>query len=454
MSDTFQKVPPQNLDAEQAMLGSMMMDVEAVVKAIEIIVADDFYQASHRGIYQALVNLYQSNKPCDMVTLQEELRTQNQLAEIGGASYLSQLLNAVPTAANVEHYAKIVKEKSLLRQLIGVSGDIARTAFEPQVNAETLLDEAEQKVLQLSQFRKTQSYVRIRDLVAETFNQLERLYEHKQSVTGVATGFSKLDEMTSGFQPSDLIIVAARPSMGKTAFCLNIAQHVAGVNGVPVLLFSLEMSRNQLMQRLIVSEARIDGQKIRNGFLADEDWAKLTMTAGVLEDTPIFIDDSPNATLMEVRSKARRAKAQEKIGLIVIDYLQMMTLQSGGGSQDNRVQEVSAISRGLKGIARELSVPVICLSQLSRAVESRTDKRPMLSDLRESGAIEQDADVVIFLYRDQYYNQKKEESRNKAEIIIAKQRNGPVGTCEMAFFPQFARFDNLEMSMAEEYMGE
>ncbi len=453
MSDTFQRVPPQNLDAEQALLGSMMMDVEAVVRAMESIVADDFYQASHRGIYQALVNLYQANKPCDMVTLQEELRTQNTLSEIGGASYLSQLLNAVPTAANVTHYATIVKEKSLLRQLIGVTGDIARTAYEPQVSAETLLDEAEQKVLQLSQFRRTQSYVRIRDLVAETFNQLERLYEHKQSVTGVATGFTKLDEMTSGFQPSDLIIVAARPSMGKTAFCLNIAQHVAGVNGVPVLVFSLEMSRNQLMQRLLVSEARIDGQKIRNGFLAEEDWAKLTMTAGVLEDTPIFIDDSPNATLMEVRSKARRAKAQEKIGMIVIDYLQMMSLQSGGGSQDNRVQEVSAISRGLKGIARELGVPVICLSQLSRAVESRPDKRPMLSDLRESGAIEQDADVVVFLYRDYYYT-KREEVKNEAEVIIAKQRNGPVGACRMAFFPQFARFDNLETMLTEEYPGE
>ena len=259
--------------------------------------------------------------------------------------------------------------------------------------------------------------------------------------------------MTSGFQPSDLIIVAARPSMGKTAFCLNIAQHVAGVNGVPVLVFSLEMSRNQLMQRLLVSEARIDGQKIRNGFLAEEDWAKLTMTAGVLEDTPIFIDDSPNATLMEVRSKARRAKAQEKIGMIVIDYLQMMSLQSGGGSQDNRVQEVSAISRGLKGIARELGVPVICLSQLSRAVESRPDKRPMLSDLRESGAIEQDADVVVFLYRDYYYT-KREEVKNEAEVIIAKQRNGPVGACRMAFFPQFARFDNLETMLTEEYPGE
>jgi len=454
MSDTFQKVPPQNLDAEQALLGSMMMDVDAVVKAVEFIVADDFYQASHRAIFQALVNLFQANKPCDMVTLQEELRTQNQLQDVGGASYLAQLLNVVPTAANAEHYAKIVKEKSLLRQLIGVSGEIARTAYEPQVVAQTVLDEAQQKVLQLTQMGKTQSYVRIRDLVADTFNQLERLYEHKQSVTGVATGFTKLDEMTSGFQPSDLIIVAARPSMGKTAFCLNIAQHVASVNGVPVLVFSLEMSCKQLMQRLIVSEARIDGQKIRNGFLADEDWAKLTMTAGVLEETPIFIDDSPNATLMEVRSKARRAKAQENIGLIVIDYLQMMSLQSGGSSQDNRVQEISAISRGLKGIARELSVPVICLSQLSRAVESRTDKRPMLSDLRESGAIEQDADVVIFLYRDQYYNQKKEESRNKAEVIIAKQRNGPVGTCEMAFFPHFARFDNLETMMTEEYMGE
>ncbi|HEY9071825.1 MAG TPA: replicative DNA helicase [Candidatus Ozemobacteraceae bacterium] len=454
MSDVFQKVPPQNLEAEQALLGSMMMDVEAVVKAMENIVADDFYQASHRDIYQALLNLYQASRPCDMVTLQEELRTQNRLADVGGASYLAQLLNVVPTAANAEHYAKIVKEKSLLRQLIGVTGEIARTAYEPQVVAQTILDEAQQKVLKLSEKGNSQTYVRIRDLASETFKRLEKLYEHKQAVTGVATGFTKLDEMTSGFQPSDLIILAARPSMGKTAFCLNIAQHVAGVNGLPVLIFSLEMSRIQLMQRLLVSEARIDGQKIRNGFLADEDWVKLTTTVGMLAETPIFIDDSPNMTLMEMRSKARRARMQENIGLIVIDYLQMMSLQSGGSSQDNRVQEISAISRGLKGIARELNVPVVCLSQLSRAVESRPDKRPMLSDLRESGAIEQDADVVIFLYREEYYNRNKAECKNRAEVIIAKQRNGPVGTCPMAFFPQFARYDNLETTLSEEYIGE
>jgi len=449
MTDAFQRVPPFNLEAEQSLLGAMMLTEEAVTNVLEIVEADDFYQTSHRAIFQALVELFQTQKPCDPVTLQEELRSKGKLTDAGGATYLSQLLNVVPTAANASHYAVIVKEKSLLRKLIGVTGEINRGAYEPQAQVESLLDEAEQKVLQLSHFRITRPYVKIKELVADTFNRLEHLYEHKQAITGVPSGFSKLDEFTAGFQKSDLVIVAARPSMGKTALCLNIAQYVGHECQIPVLVFSLEMSRNQLMQRLMCSEARIDGQKLRKGFLGDEDWSKLTLTAGILEHTPILIDDSPNATLLEIRSKARRAFSQEKIGLIIIDYLQLITIQ-GNSSQDNRQQEVSAISRGLKGLARELDIPVICLSQLSRNVESRTDKRPILADLRESGAIEQDADVVVFLYRDIYYNPKKEENRNKAEIIIAKQRNGPVGACELAFFSHFARFDNLETTYSEE----
>ena len=449
MTEVFQRIPPHNLEAEQSLIGAMMLSEEAVVQAIEFVKADDFYQAAHKHIFQALVDLYQAQKPCDPVTLQEQLRSQSRLADAGGAAYISQLLNIVPTAANAEHYAKIVNEKALLRHLISVSSEINRDAFDPQARAESSLDQAEQKVLQLSRFRITRPYVRIRDLVSETFAHLERLYEHKQSITGIPSGFAKLDELTAGFQNSDLIIVAARPSMGKTAFCLNIAQNAAHNHGTPTLVFSLEMSRNQLATRLMCSEARIDGQKVRRGFLGDEDWSKLSLTAGVMENTPIFLDDTPNAGLLEIRSKARRSFAQEKIGLIIIDYLQLISSpQSSGG--DNRQQEVSTISRGLKGLARELNVPIICLSQLSRAVESRTDKRPMLSDLRESGAIEQDADVVIFLYRDIYYNPKKEESRNKAEIIVAKQRNGPVGNCEMAFFAEFAKFDNLETQYSEE----
>ncbi|MFZ2955784.1 MAG: replicative DNA helicase [Candidatus Ozemobacteraceae bacterium] len=446
------RVPPHNLEAEQSLLGSMMLSEDAIIKALEILEAEDFYQTSHRSIFSALLDLNQAQRPCDSVTLTEALRARNQLSEIGGASYLAQLLNSPPTSANAEHYAAIVKQKSLLRKLIGITGEISREAYEPQAEAENLLDQAEQKVLSLSHFRVTSPYVKIRDLVAETFNRLEHLYEHKQSITGIATGFKKLDEYTAGFQNSDLIIVAARPSMGKTAFCLNIAMHVAGTGQIPVLIFSLEMSRGSLVSRLMCSEARIDGQKMRRGFLGEEDWTKLTMTAGTLSNAPILIDDSPGVGLLELRSKARRAYAQEKIGLIIIDYLQLIS-GPGSGNSDNRQQEVSAISRGLKGLARELHVPVVCLSQLSRQVESRTDKRPMLSDLRESGAIEQDADVVIFLYRDSYYNPKKEESRNKAEAIIAKQRNGPIGAMEMAFFSEYARFDNLENVYTDDSYG-
>ena len=449
MSDTFQKIPPHNQEAEQSLLGAMMLSDEAVITATEIVEDVDFYQTAHRYIFQALVDLNNASKPCDPVTLQEELRSKEQLAEVGGAPYLSRLLNVVPTSANAEHYARIVKEKAMLRRLISVSSEINNEAYDPQAQAEILIDNAEQKVLALSQFKMTRPYVKVADLVGDTFKYLEQLYENKQSVTGVPTGFTRLDEYTAGFQKSDLVILAARPSMGKTAFCLNIAQHAAHVHQVPVMMFSLEMSCSQLVTRLLCSEARIDGQKVRRGFLGDEDWAKLTLTAGVLENTPILIDDTANASLMEIRSKARRAYAQDKIGMIIIDYLQLITW-SGSGKSESRQQEVSAISRALKGLARELHIPVICLSQLSRAVESRTDKRPMLSDLRESGAIEQDADVVLFLYRDSYYNPQKEESKGKGEVIIAKQRNGPVGNIELAFNSNFAKFDNLESNFIEE----
>jgi replicative DNA helicase len=441
MSEAVSRIPPMNLEAEQSLLGSMMLSEEAVVKAVEMIAADDFYQVSHRHIFQALLDLFEAQRPCDAVTLQEMLRSRNSLMEIGGATYLSQLLNSVPTAANAEHYAVIVREKSILRKLISVTGDISKQAYEAQAEVEELLDSAESRMMALSHFRITKPYVPMKSLVREVFAHLEYLYENKVGVTGIPSGFSALDQYTSGFQNSDLIIVAARPSMGKTAFTLNVAQNVAS-KGLPVLFFSLEMGCKQLVQRIMCSEARIDGQKLRSGFLGESDWPKLTMVAGELEQTPLFIDDTPNASLLEIRSKARRALSQEGIKLIMIDYLQLISHQVKGNG--DRQQEISAISRGLKGLARELNVPVICLSQLSRAVESRTDKRPILADLRESGAIEQDADIVMFLYRDIYYNPKKEESRNKAEIIIAKQRNGPVGGCELAFFSEYARFDNLD----------
>ncbi|MEW6709560.1 MAG: replicative DNA helicase [Candidatus Riflebacteria bacterium] len=448
MSEFFQKVPPHSLEAEQSLLGSMMLSDEAVVVALEIAEGEDFYQSAHKNIFQALVDLYKNQKPCDLITLQEELRSKEKLSEVGGVTYLSQLLNVVPTSRNAEHYARIVKEKSMLRRLISLSGDLSTSAYDPQSQAELLIDEAEKKILQLSKFKVTKPYHRLKDLVGPTFNYLEQLYANKQPVTGVPSGFTKLDEMTAGFQKSDLIILAARPSMGKTAFCLNIAHYAAHQGQVPVMLFSLEMSHTQLVTRLLCSEARIDGSKVRRGYLGDEDWGKLMLTAGHLQETPLLIDDTANASLLEIRSKARRAYAQDKIGMIIIDYLQLISW-SGNEKPESRQQEVSAISRSLKGLARELNIPVICLSQLSRAVESRTDKRPMLSDLRESGAIEQDADVVMFLYRDHYYT-KKEESRGKGEVIIAKQRNGPVGSAELAFIENFARFDNLETRYHED----
>lgn len=451
MTDVFQKIPPHSLEAEQSLLGSMMLSEDAVVVAQEQIVSEDFYQSAHRYIYTALCDLFSSGKPCDIVTLAEELKKSEHLAEAGGPTYLSQLLNVVPTSKNAEYYAKIVKEKSMLRRLITVSGEISEEAYDPQAVAESLIDNAEQRVLQLNRFKTTSPYLRMKDIVRATVEELSALYENHQPVTGIPTGFTRLDEMTSGWQNSDLIILAARPAMGKTAFCLNIAQYAAFQNRTPVLFFSLEMSHQQLVKRLISSEARIDGSKLRSGFLSQDDFTKLSLAAGVLEDTPIMIDDTPGASLMEIRSKARKAKSVDNLGLIVIDYLQLITLSTDGSKRvESRQQEVSEISKGLKNLARELNVPVICLSQLSRKVEERPDKRPLLSDLRESGSIEQDADIVMFLYRDEYYNPLKEESKGKGEVIIAKQRNGSIGTAMLAFDSSCVKFDNLEQYRSEE----
>ncbi len=451
MTDVFQKIPPHSLEAEQSLLGSMMLSEDAVVVAQEQIVSEDFYQSAHRFIYTALCDLFASGKPCDIVTLAEELKKNDHLAEAGGPTYLSQLLNVVPTSKNAEFYAKIVKEKSMLRRLITVSGEISEEAYDPQAVAENLIDNAEQRVLQLNQFKTTSPYMRMKDLVKPAIDALNMLYENHQAVTGIPTGFTRLDEMTSGWQNSDLIIFAARPAMGKTAFCLNVAQYAAYQNRTPVLFFSLEMSHQQLVKRLISAEARIDGAKIRSGFLSEDDFSKLSIAAGVLEDTPIMIDDTPGASLMEIRSKARKAKSVDNLGLIVIDYLQLITLSADGSKRvESRQQEVSEISKGLKNLARELNVPVICLSQLSRKVEERPDKRPLLSDLRESGSIEQDADIVMFLYRDEYYNPLKEESKGKGEVIIAKQRNGSIGTALLAFDSSCVKFSNLEQYRSEE----
>lgn len=452
MSDVFQKVPPQNLEAEQSLLGSMMLSEDAIVAAMETVTASDFYQSTHRTIFEALANLYTEHKPCDLITIQEQLRTQGKLAEIGGVSYLSQLLSAVPTSKNAEHYAKIVKDKALLRSLILLTSDLSDEAYDPGAKSDLILDEAEQKVLKLSQFKSTKSFHELKELVNETFAYLEQLYSQKQPVTGIPSGFIDLDAYTAGFQKSDLIILAARPSMGKTAFCLNIAQYAAYKNRTPVLFFSLEMSHTQLVTRLLCAEARVNGGKLRTGMVDESDWGKIIMASGILQDTPLIIDDTANASLLEIRSKARKAYAQYGIGMIIIDYLQLISYTSSDSKgAESRQQEVSAISRSLKGLARELNVPVICLSQLSRAVESRPDKHPQLSDLRESGAIEQDADLVLFLYRDSYYNPNKEESKGKGEVIIAKQRNGGLGSVELAFNANFAKFENLDKIHSEEF---
>ncbi len=451
MTEVFSKIPPHSLEAEQSLLGSMMLSPDAVDAALEEVKADDFYQSSHRFIFSALVELYNSQKPVDPVTLQEELKRQEHLTEVGGSSYLSQLLNVVPTSKNAKYYAKIVKEKSMLRSLISVSNEIVDSAYDPQAVAEGLIDSAEQKVLQLNRLKTTSPYRYIKDLIRPTLSELQYLYDNKQAVTGIPSGFTKLDEMTSGWQNSDLIILAARPSMGKTAFCLNIAQYAASACNIPVLFFSLEMSHQQLVKRLISSEARVDGQKLKSGFFNQDDWQKLCVAAGVLEETPLLIDDTPGASLMEIRSKSRKAYSQDKIGLIVIDYLQLITLSSDGTKRvESRQQEVSEISKGLKNLARELNIPIICLSQLSREVEKTPDKRPQLSHLRESGSIEQDADIVMFLFREEYYNRDKDDCKGKAEVIVAKQRNGSIGPVELAFNAKYVKFDNLEAFRSEE----
>ncbi len=454
-NELLARVPPHNLEAEQSLLGSMMISPDAISTATEHVTAEDFYLVSHRLIYAAMLELFQKQSPCDAVTLVEQLRSQGKLAEAGGASYLAQIVNCVPSAAHCEFYAKIIKDKAVLRALIKLSHELAGSAFEPEVVVNELLDRSENRIFDLNKTRITRPYQPVKSLIDETFRQIQERYDNKERVTGVPSGFQAVDEYTSGFQKSDLIIVAARPSMGKTAFCLNIAQHAALEAKIPAMVFSLEMSASQLVTRLLCSTAHIDGQKMRSGFLADDDWPKLTLAAGALSASPIFIDDTPGAAILELRAKARRAKAQENIGLIVIDYLQLITSPgAGGGAQASREQEISSISRSLKSLARELQVPVIALSQLSRACESRGDKRPMLSDLRESGAIEQDADVVMFLYRDEYYNPKKEDSQGIAEVIIAKQRNGPTGSCMLQFNKSFAQFNNLDLAHANRYGGE
>lgn len=441
------KLPPQNIEAEQSVLGGILIENEAINKVMEILVPDDFYRDGHRKIYTALIDLSERDEPADLITLTNDLRKKAHLDAIGGASYLASLIDSVPTAANIEYYAKIVREKAVLRKLIETSTEIITQSYQDRGDVDNFLDEAEKSIFEISEKRVRPSYYSIRQVVKDSLDTISKLYENKQLITGVPSGFKDLDKMTAGFQPSDLIIVAGRPSMGKTAFCLNIAQYAALERKLPIAIFSLEMSKEQLVIRMLCSQSQVEGHKLRTGFLHESDWTKLTLAAGTLYEAPIFIDDSAALSVLELRAKARRLKADHHLGLIVIDYLQLM---KGRARAESRQQEISEISRSLKALAKELNVPVIAVSQLSRKTEERHGNRPQLSDLRESGAIEQDADVILFVFREEVYN-RQEENQGKAEIIIGKQRNGPIGKVDLAFIDKFTAFKDLYKGETEEF---
>lgn len=433
------RVMPHSLEAEQSVIGSMIMNKDAIVAAAEILTSEDFYGKQYGILFDAMVELDEEGKPVDLITLQNRLREKNVAPEISSMEYVKELLATVPTSANVRHYAKIVADKSMLRKIIKTNENIAGICYTESEKIEDILATTEHDIFNLLQNKSAGDYVPIRDVVVNALNKIEAASKTKGSVTGFSTGFIDLDYMTAGFQPSDLILVAARPSMGKTAFVLNIAQHMAFRNDVTVAIFSLEMSKEQLVNRLLSLESKVDSQSIRTGNLADDDWVSLIEGAGIIGNSHLIIDDTPAISITELRSKCRKYKLEHNLGVIMIDYLQLMT----GGKSESRQQEISEISRSLKALARELNVPVVALSQLSRAVEQRPDHRPMLSDLRESGAIEQDADMVMFIYRDDYYN-KDTEKKNVAEIIIAKQRNGSIGTVELVWMPQYTKFANMK----------
>ena len=435
------KIPPQNLEAEQSILGSILLENSAINSVLEVLSKGDFYSEAHRKIFNVMVEISEKNEPVDLITLSNALRDKTLLDTIGGTAYLASLVDNVPSAANVANYAKIVKEKAILRGLIGSATEIITSCYETGSDVDQVLDQAEHSIFEISENKVRPSFYPIREIIKDSFRSIEDLYARKELITGVATGFEKIDDLTSGLQNSELIIIAGRPSMGKTAFALNIAQFAALEGQTPVAIFSLEMSKEQLAFRLLASEAKVDSQRLRKGFLGETDWPKLTTAAGRLSEAPLFIDDTPAITVLEMKAKSRRLKADTGLGLIVVDYIQLMR---SGGYRDSREQEISEISRSLKALAKELKVPVIALSQLNRKVEDRTNRRPQMADLRESGAIEQDADVIAFIYRDEVYN-KSEDNPEKgiAEIIIGKQRNGPTGIVKLAFLEKFTSFENL-----------
>ncbi len=435
------KVPPHDVEAEQAVLGSMLTDKDAVISAIEVLKEDDFYRTDNKSIYEAIMNLYNRAEPIDIITVKAELESLGKFEQVGGLEYLASLPDKVPTTANAMKYIKIVEEKSTLRNLIKTANEIIELGYDPTEDVSDIMEGAEKKIFNIMQNNDKKSYSPIKDILVDSFTQLEELYNRKQHITGVPSGFTELDYKTAGFHGSDLVLIAARPAMGKSAFALNIATNAAVRGNVPVVIFSLEMSKEQMVNRILCSEAMVDSNKVRTGKLEEDDWTKLAGSIGPLSDAEIYIDDTPGISVMEIRAKCRKLKLEKNIGMVVIDYLQLV--QGSNKRNGSREQEISEISRSLKILAKELNVPVIALSQLSRAVEQRPDHRPMLSDLRESGAIEQDADIVIFLYRDDYYN-KDSEKKDIAEVIIAKHRGGSLGTVELLWLGSYTKFVNLE----------
>ena len=440
-----EKVPPQDLVAEQSVIGSMLLDKNAVVRAVEVLHSDSFYRDAHRYIYETILELFDRGEPVDLVTVTDALRKSGKLDAVGGSIYVADLLNSVPTSANVEYYAKIVEEKATLRRLIEAGTQIVSNAFEQGDDVDQILDRAEKSIFDIALKRVREGFHRIDTVIKGVLDKIDSLYDKKEAITGIPTGFPDLDKLTAGFQNADLVIVAARPAVGKTALSLNIAQNIAIKYKIPVAIFSLEMSKDQLAQRMLCSEAEIDGQRLKTASLSDTGWKKLTRALGKLSEAPIFIDDSASITATEIRAKARRLKIEKGLGLVIVDYMQLMR---GRLRVENRVQEMSEIARSLKTLARELDIPVVALSQLSRAVEQRPDRIPRLSDLRDSGEIEQTADVVIFIHRESYYNPQSDRG-NIAEIIIAKQRNGPVGTIELVFRKEIAKFSSKESRYEE-----
>ena len=435
------KVPPHDTEAEQAILGSMLTDQDAVIAAIEILKVDDFYRDDNKYVYEAILNLYNRAEPIDVITVKDELISMKKFDAVGGLEYIATLPDKVPTTANADKYAAIVEEKSLLRKLIKASNELIDLGYAQTEDVDSVMNQAEKKIFDIIQGKGQKGYAVLKDVLVETFAEIEKLYNQKQPITGIPSGFADLDYKTAGFHNSDLILIAARPSMGKSAFALNVATYAAVHSNVPVAIFNLEMSKSQLVTRILCSEAMVDSNKIRTGKLEEDDWTKLATALGELSDAPIYIDDTAGISITEIRAKCRKLKLEKNIGLIVIDYLQL--IQGTGKRNTSREQEISEISRSLKILAKELDVPVIALSQLSRAAEQRQDHRPMLSDLRESGAIEQDADIVMFLYRDDYYNPETEK-KNIAEIMLAKHRSGSTGTVELLWLGNYTKFANIE----------